>query len=227
MPAIRPSGRMWPTRAARRCWRRRIASPRSGSRRRPRRETSSRCSTTSSCPARAAPPRDSRAMPVAQSGDDEVFAGSTAPPTPSASALFAPETAGYRDFGNRVTQAKWTSPMSNRLLLEAGFGMYRSRYGGGQLPGLETENLIRVVEAVRRRLRRQRQHPRADVPVAQLDLERQLEQPVERGRVARHRQSQHQDRLPGRAAHRSAEELREHRVSPVPGQQRRSRSADA
>ncbi len=25
--------------------------------------------------------------------------------------------------------------------------MYRSRYGGGQLPGLETENLIRVVEA--------------------------------------------------------------------------------
>ena len=81
------------------------------------------------------------------SGDNEVFAGSTAAPTPSASALAAPETAGYRNFGNRVTQAKWTSPMSNRLLLEAGFGMYRSRYGGGQLPGLETENLIRVVEA--------------------------------------------------------------------------------
>jgi hypothetical protein len=81
------------------------------------------------------------------SGDDEIFAGSTAPPTPSASAIAAPETAGYRDFGNRVTQAKWTSPMSNRLLLEAGFGMYRSRYGGGQLPGLATENLIRVVEA--------------------------------------------------------------------------------
>ena len=36
--------------------------------------------------------------------------------------------------------------MSNRLLLEAGFGMYRSRYGGGQLPGLPTEDLIRVVE---------------------------------------------------------------------------------
>src|SRR5512134_3196991 len=33
-----------------------------------------------------------------KSGDNEVFAGSTAPPTPSASALFAPETAGYRDF---------------------------------------------------------------------------------------------------------------------------------
>ena len=81
-----------------------------------------------------------------KSGDDEVFAGSTAAPTPSASAIAAPETAGYRDYGNRVSQAKWTSPVNNRLLLEAGFGMYRSRYGGGQLPGLETENLIRVVE---------------------------------------------------------------------------------
>jgi hypothetical protein len=82
-----------------------------------------------------------------KSSADEVFAGSTAAPTPSASAILAPETAGYRDYGNRVSQVKWTSPLNNRLLLEAGTGMYRSRYGGGQLPGLETENLIRVVEA--------------------------------------------------------------------------------
>ena len=54
------------------------------------------------------------------SGDGEVFAGSTAAPTPSASAMAAPETAGYRDYGNRVSQAKWTSPVNNRLLLEAG-----------------------------------------------------------------------------------------------------------
>src|SRR5687767_14116565 len=81
-----------------------------------------------------------------QSGDGEIFAGSTAAPTPSASATAAPETAAYRDYGNRVSQAKWTSPVNNRLLLEAGFGMYFSRYGGGQIPGLETEDLIRVVE---------------------------------------------------------------------------------
>ena len=80
------------------------------------------------------------------SGDGEVYAGSTAAPTPSASAINAPETAGYRDYGNRVAQAKWTSPVNNQLLLEAGFGMYISRYGGGQLPGLPTEDLIRVVE---------------------------------------------------------------------------------
>jgi len=80
------------------------------------------------------------------SGDGEIFAGSTAAPTPSASATAAPETAAYRDYGNHVSQAKWTSPVNNRLLLEAGFGMYFSRYGGGQIPGLETESLIRVVE---------------------------------------------------------------------------------
>ena len=48
--------------------------------------------------------------------------------------------------GNRVAQAKWTSPVNNRLLLEGGFGMYFSRYGGGQIPGLETEHLIRITE---------------------------------------------------------------------------------
>ena len=82
-----------------------------------------------------------------KSGDGEIFAGSTAAPTPSASAIAAPETAAYRDYGNRVTQAKWTAPLTNRLLVEAATGMYRSRYGGGQLPGLGTEHLIRVVEA--------------------------------------------------------------------------------
>jgi hypothetical protein len=80
------------------------------------------------------------------SGDGEVYAGSTAAPTPSASAIAAPETAGYRDYGNRVSQAKWTSPVNSRLLLEGGFSMYLSRYGGGQLPGLPTEDLIRVTE---------------------------------------------------------------------------------
>jgi hypothetical protein len=81
-----------------------------------------------------------------KSGEGEVFAGSTAAPTPSASATSSPETAAYRDYGNRVTQAKWTNPLTGRLLLESSFSMYRSRYGGGQVPGLETDSLIRVVE---------------------------------------------------------------------------------
>ena len=75
-----------------------------------------------------------------------MYGGSTAAPTPSASATLAPETAAYRDFGNRVYQAKWTAPATNQLLLEAGFGSYRSRWGGKEVPGLDTTNLIRVVE---------------------------------------------------------------------------------
>ncbi len=79
------------------------------------------------------------------SGANEIIAGSVAP-TPTASATNAPETAGYRDYGQRVRQARWTSPLSNRLLLEGGVGQYRSRYGGKPMPGANTENLIRVVE---------------------------------------------------------------------------------
>jgi hypothetical protein len=96
------------------------------------------------CEGGAAPGFDGNACRV--SGDGEVFAGSTAAPTPSASATAAPETAAYRDHGNRVQQAKWTSTMTNRLLLEAGVGTYRSRWGGEEVPGLNTAGLIRVVE---------------------------------------------------------------------------------
>jgi hypothetical protein len=81
-----------------------------------------------------------------KSGANEVFAGSTAPPTPSASATTAPEAAAYRDFGNRVVQGKWTSPLTNRLLLEASYGTYKSKYGGEPIPGLDTVDLVRVVE---------------------------------------------------------------------------------
>ena len=72
--------------------------------------------------ARAAPRPASRAARAARRRQRLVYAGSTAAPTPSASATLAPETAAYRDYGNRVYQAKWTSPVTNRLLLEAGYG---------------------------------------------------------------------------------------------------------
>ena len=81
-----------------------------------------------------------------KSGDKEVYGGSTAPPTPSASATIAPEASAYRDYGNRVAQAKWTSTVTSRLLLEAAYGTYKSKWGGAPIPGYDTENLIRVVE---------------------------------------------------------------------------------
>jgi hypothetical protein len=81
-----------------------------------------------------------------RSGANEIIAGSTAPPTPSASATSAPETAGYRDYGNHVEQATWQSPLTNRWLLEAGVGGYESRYGGKLMPGSPAGDLVRVVE---------------------------------------------------------------------------------
>ena len=76
----------------------------------------------------------------------EVPSAETAPPTPSASAILAPETAGYRDYGNRVSQAKWTSPVTSRLLLEAAYGTYKSKWGGEPIPGYDTQDLVRVFE---------------------------------------------------------------------------------
>jgi hypothetical protein len=50
-------------------------------------------------------------------------------------------------YGQRVQQATWTSPVTNRLLLEAGVGTYLSRWGGNEMPGNPAQNeFIRVVE---------------------------------------------------------------------------------
>ena len=81
-----------------------------------------------------------------KSGDGVFYGGSTAAPTPSASATTSPEAAAYRDFGNRVYQAQWTAPVTNRLLFEAAQGTYRSRWGGKAIPGIASDSLIRVTE---------------------------------------------------------------------------------
>ncbi len=68
-----------------------------------------------------------------------------ASPTPSCSATSAPETGAYRNFGQRIQQLRWTSPRTNKLLYEAGFGTYISRWGGKPMPG-QNPNLIRVTD---------------------------------------------------------------------------------
>src|SRR6478735_5358181 len=75
--------------------------------------------------------------------DQIICAGAS--PTPSCSATAAPETGAYRDVGQRVQQLRWTSPFTNKLLFEAGFGTYISRWGGTPMPG-QDPNLIRVVD---------------------------------------------------------------------------------
>ena len=80
------------------------------------------------------------------SGDNEIIAGGTAAPTPAASATAAPETAAYRDYGTRFRQVSWQSPMTSRLLVEAGVGNYASRYLGKPMPGTPAFDFIQVTE---------------------------------------------------------------------------------
>ena len=60
----------------------------------------------------------------------------------------APETATYTAprTPQRVQQATWQSPATNRLLLEAGVGTFLNRWGGQEIPGNPTRDIVRVVE---------------------------------------------------------------------------------
>ena len=64
-----------------------------------------------------------------------------------ANALFSPEANGYGDlYPMRAQQATYSSPFSNRILLEAGFGYFFSRWGGRAKDDPSTESLIKMVE---------------------------------------------------------------------------------
>lgn len=84
---------------------------------------------------------------------DYVISGAAGASAPSGNATSAPETGtfsgsqpGRPGAWQRVQQATWTSPMTSRLLLEAGFGTYMSRWGGQELPGNPTRDIVRVQE---------------------------------------------------------------------------------
>jgi hypothetical protein len=57
----------------------------------------------------------------------------------------SPETGSYNHGWQRVQQVKWTSPATNRLLLEAGLGTYLSNWNGRERPG-NNRDLIQVTE---------------------------------------------------------------------------------
>jgi hypothetical protein len=58
----------------------------------------------------------------------------------------SPEAGGYAHRFQRVQQATWSSPATNRLLLEAGVGTYLSRWGTNRRPDSVTADLVRVTE---------------------------------------------------------------------------------
>jgi hypothetical protein len=78
---------------------------------------------------------------------NQIIGGAPASSNPSASATSAPETGTYLSpYGQRVQQVTWTSTVTSRLLLEAGLGTYLSRWGGSEMPGNPTRDIVRTVE---------------------------------------------------------------------------------
>jgi hypothetical protein len=69
-------------------------------------------------------------------GDDWIALG-----TPTTS----PESANYWPEREKITQGTWTSPMTNRLLFEAGVSSFSSKWGGYIPPGADT-GLVAVTE---------------------------------------------------------------------------------
>ncbi len=58
----------------------------------------------------------------------------------------SPETAGYLHVLVKNSQFTWSSPATNRLLLEAGLGSYRAAWGPNESPGNPTRGLARITE---------------------------------------------------------------------------------
>ena len=58
----------------------------------------------------------------------------------------SPETATYENRYQRVQQLTWQSPMTNRIFVQAGYGNYKTSWGGDELPGSVTRSLVRVTE---------------------------------------------------------------------------------
>jgi hypothetical protein len=82
-----------------------------------------------------------------QSGENEIICGAAGASNPPCTATVAPENGTYLSgFGQRVQQATWTSPMTNKLLLEAGFGTYWSQWGGTPHPGSNFTQLVGMTE---------------------------------------------------------------------------------
>jgi hypothetical protein len=74
-------------------------------------------------------------------GNGEVFESVFGSPNTT-----SPEAGGYSHRFQRVQQGTWSSPVTNKLLLEAGYGTYLSRWGTNRRPDSVTADVVRVTE---------------------------------------------------------------------------------
>lgn len=76
-----------------------------------------------------------------------VLGGSPGSSSPFSTATVAPEASSYSGSNHlRVQQVTWTSPFSSNVLFEGGFGTYLNWWGGHEIPGNPTRDIVRVVE---------------------------------------------------------------------------------
>ena len=79
--------------------------------------------------------------------DNYVLGGSPGSSSPFSTATIAPEASSYSGSNHlRVQQITWASPLSSRVLIEGGFGTYLNYWGGAEIPGNPTRDIVRVVE---------------------------------------------------------------------------------
>ena len=132
----------------------------------------------------------------------------------------SPESDGHGEFSpQRIQQVKWTSPVTSKLLLEAGFGTTYYEWGGKQLeddlhrePGADAEPQPGDHAHL--------QHGHA-LPLAVLVEQQDARLAVQRVRRVHHRFAQHEVRLPGRLLARRSRAARQ---QSEPRLHRRSRS---
>ena len=121
----------------------------------------------------------------------------------------SPEADGHGEFSpQRVQQARWKSPITNKLLLEAGMGTTYYQWGGRELdpepdtrPGAGGE--LHPDSGARR-------HVGDGVPVAELVEKQDAWHHVEGVGVLHHRVAQHEVRLPGQLLERRPRDPRQY-----------------
>ncbi len=174
-----------------------------------------------------------------QQGDDEWIIGGAPGSAGSfglATATQAPEISNYAGRGHayqRVTQATWTSPFTNRLLLDGGMGTYFSHYGGQEMPGnpnardsAHGEQCAGVApaNAVAGACAHGISEPH--LRIAGLVEQSGLRAQLARLGVLRHRRAQHEVRLSGGVSPDQSELLQQRQPPHLPDELRRAEPAD-
>ena len=126
-----------------------------------------------------------------------------------------------------VAQAAWFSPLTNRLLVDAGFGATFFGVGNFEREPNPTRGLIRVAEQCASGCAGQRRHSRTGLPLAGLQRRRHRLVSLEGHADLRHRRPQPEGRLSAHL-HDRRSHVDDQRSEPdVPVQQRRAEPADA